>query len=143
MYQLVKDLNGVLRVSDGAFIPNDERNSDWRIYQSWVTAGGQPLAAVAEPTPQEIVEHERGEGIAELLTGTSGAAKLVRGILLVALDEINLLRQRDRDRSVDVAAATSLADLKTRWAARASLADRTGAQLKNAVENKIDAGSAD
>lgn len=66
-----------------------------------------------------------------------------RALALILLDEFNTLRQRDRDRSVDVAAATSLADLKTRWAARSTLDDRTIQQLKNAYENKIDAGSAD
>src|SRR5262249_52162610 len=38
--------------------------------------------------------------------------KAIRAAAAVLVDEINLLRQRDRDRSTDVAAATSLADLK-------------------------------
>jgi hypothetical protein len=67
----------------------------------------------------------------------------LRAIALVLLDEINTLRQRDRDRSADVAASTSLADLKTRWAARSALNDRNLTQAKQALKDKIDAGSAD
>lgn len=67
----------------------------------------------------------------------------LRAVLLTVLDEINVLRQRDRDRSTDVAASTSLADLKTRWAARSTLNDRTAAQAKQAVLDKIDTGNAD
>lgn len=80
---------------------------------------------------------------AGLVVNTERLYRVLRGILLAAIDEINLLRQRDRDRAADVAAATSLADLKTRWAARAALTDRTAAQAKTAVVNKINSGDAD
>lgn len=70
-------------------------------------------------------------------------ADVVRAVVLVLIDEINILRLRDRDRSTDVAAATSLADLKTRWAARSQLNDRTGLQAKSAINIKLDAGEAD
>lgn len=85
----------------------------------------------------------RADAVTELLNDNSGNAKVIRAVFLVALDEVNLLRQRDVDRAVDVAASTSLADLKTRWAARNALADRTAAQFRNAVQAKINAGSAD
>jgi len=68
---------------------------------------------------------------------------ILRALADVIKDEINIMRQRDRDRSADVAAAVSLADLKTRWALRSSLDDRTLAQLKTAINNKIDSGSVD
>ncbi len=64
--------------------------------------------------------------------------RILRAIVTLVVDEINILRTRDRDRSVDVAAATTLADLKTRWAARSSLANRTYAQAKTAIQNAID-----
>lgn len=85
----------------------------------------------------------RSAAINFLLTDQSPLAKEIRAVLLVILDELNILRTRDRDRSVDVAAATTLADLKTRWAARSSLDDRTAAQGKTAVQNKLDGGSSD
>ncbi len=37
---------GVLRLADGAAIPADPGNSDWREYLAWVDAGGEP-----EPLP--------------------------------------------------------------------------------------------
>ena len=67
----------------------------------------------------------------------------LRAALLIILDEMNILRTRDRDRSADVAAATNLADLKTRWAARVALDDRTAAQMKTSIKSRIDAGDAD
>jgi hypothetical protein len=75
-----------------------------------------------------------------------GLYKLLRSVLLVAVDEINLLRGRCRDQDAAVAAATSLADLKTRWAAVASadpLPDRTVQQAYNAVKAKVNSGVPD
>lgn len=71
-----------------------------------------------------------------------GAAR-DRGIVLVAVDEINLLRQWLTTFKAEVAAATSLADLKTRVAGLPNLPDRTPVQAKNAVTSKINAGGAD
>jgi hypothetical protein len=42
---------GVQRLSDGAFIPEDERNADWRAYQEWLAAGNTPQAADPLPAP--------------------------------------------------------------------------------------------
>lgn len=70
-------------------------------------------------------------------------ARLLRAIGSVLVDELNILRQRDRDRAADVAAATSLADLKTRWAARSTLADRTLAQAKQAIKDAANSAATD
>lgn len=98
---------------------------------------------VRPSTPAEILAAQREEAIRELTEDAEGRAKFIRAVLLTILDEINLLRQRDRDRSADVAAATSLADLKTRWAARSALSDRTPAQARTSVTNKINSGASD
>lgn len=52
MYQQIIDpitgqasLNVVQRVSDGAFIPADPRNTDYQAYQTWVAAGNTPQPA--------------------------------------------------------------------------------------------------
>ena len=78
-----------------------------------------------------------------LVSDPQAQLKVLRALMLTALDEINLLRERDVDRAADVAVATSLVDLKTRWAARPALAARTAVQLRTAITNKINAGDAD
>ncbi|MFD2882872.1 hypothetical protein ACFS4T_07090 [Pseudomonas lini] len=40
-YQLT--VNGVLRLSDSAFIPQDSGNRDWLDYLDWVSSGGEPF----------------------------------------------------------------------------------------------------
>lgn len=48
---------GVLRVADGAAIPPDPRNTDWRAYQAWVAAGNAADAAPqAAPRAKRIVD---------------------------------------------------------------------------------------
>lgn len=46
-YQLTAD--GVRRLADGAIIPPDEGNRDWREYQDWVAEGSQPEPAPVQP----------------------------------------------------------------------------------------------
>jgi hypothetical protein len=49
MYKLHKDFlgnkNAVIRLSDNAFIPMDEQNSDYVAYLAWVEQGNTPLPA--------------------------------------------------------------------------------------------------
>ena len=40
MYKLAK--GGVIRLSDGAFIPEDPNNRDWKEYQEWLAQGNKP-----------------------------------------------------------------------------------------------------
>lgn len=63
--------------------------------------------------------------------------------LEIIKQEINFLRERDRDRAQDVADAMSFSDLKTRWSARSSLSDRTLAQFKQKVNTEIDSRNVD
>lgn len=69
--------------------------------------------------------------------------KKLRAVLLVAIDEINNLRQWIAAFKTEVAAAASLADLKTRVADLPNMPDRTAAQAKTAIKNKINAGDVD
>lgn len=48
MYQLTHT-DVVVRVADGACIPPDSSNLDWREYQAWLAGGGVPLAAPEPP----------------------------------------------------------------------------------------------
>lgn len=65
-----------------------------------------------------------------------------RAVELLIIDQFNILRQRDNDRALDIANATSLADLKVRAAARSAFTDLTITQAKTAYSGKISSGSA-
>jgi hypothetical protein len=49
MYELTADPSTVHRLSDGAFIPNDEKNPDWRAYLAWKEEGNVPGPAPDVP----------------------------------------------------------------------------------------------
>ena len=49
MYQLTTSTS-IIRLSDGAFIPNDPGNCDYRDYLDWLEAGNTPEPA-ADPLP--------------------------------------------------------------------------------------------
>jgi len=48
MYQLAQG-DTILRTSDGAYIPPDPGNTDYRNYQAWLKAGNTP-----EPAPEPL-----------------------------------------------------------------------------------------
>lgn len=49
-YQLTSDPDTIQRTSDGAFIPNDNRNMDWNTYLVWLKEdGNEPDPAPAPP----------------------------------------------------------------------------------------------
>jgi hypothetical protein len=70
-----------------------------------------------------------------------GTSKAYRAVAALAVDEINTLRQWIVAFKVEVAAAATLADLKTRVAALPNLPDRTLAQAKAAFINKVNSGT--
>jgi len=45
MYKLAKYIDSVIRLSDNAFIPFDEANTDYQAYLKWVADGNEPLPA--------------------------------------------------------------------------------------------------
>ena len=59
-------------------------------------------------------------------------------IVQTLVDEINVLRQWLASFKVEVAAASNLADLKTRVATLPATADRTYVQARTAIRNRID-----
>jgi hypothetical protein len=53
-YQLTTSTS-IIRLSDGAFIPNDPANRDYQEYLEWISQGNQPLPYVP-PTPVDHIE---------------------------------------------------------------------------------------
>lgn len=60
MYAMIRDHAGVQRLSDGALIPSDSNNSDWREYLAWVQAGNS-----AKPSPLPALSEVRAARVGE------------------------------------------------------------------------------
>jgi hypothetical protein len=58
MYQLTT-ADTIIRLTDGATIPNDPGNRDYRDYLDWLEAGNTPEPAPAPPPPPPVLTTEQ------------------------------------------------------------------------------------
>jgi hypothetical protein len=70
--------SGVIRLSDGAFIPPDPGNRDWVAYQQWLAAGNTPQPAPGPSNPAKAAA-DLAAKIAAGLTVTSTAYPALDG----------------------------------------------------------------
>jgi hypothetical protein len=65
MYKLTNETT-VIRLADGAYIPADPANTDYRNFLDWMKAGGTPQAA--DPAPAAVKQPTVADLIAVLKT---------------------------------------------------------------------------
>lgn len=56
MYKLIE--NGVIRLTDGATIPNCSNNRDWNKYQMWLSEGNVPQELDVVDTTTDNIEFQ-------------------------------------------------------------------------------------
>lgn len=132
----------VQRQSDGAGIPNDMGNRDWKAFQEWLLTPGN-VPGVADPplTPAVILANEIAAAVDLYLNSAHPILKVQRGAALVTMDELNLLRQWLVLFKATVAVASTLADLKTGVATLPNMPDRVATQIRTAIQTKITSGA--
>lgn len=82
-------------------------------------------------------------GAKAAIVGLAANPMVLRAIASIVVDELNDIREWIVSFKAATAAATSLANLQTMVAALPNMADRTLAQVKTAIQNKIDGGTVD
>lgn len=91
--------------------------------------------------PDHVAADDKTENIKqnkEFLDDGNHQRPALKAIATVTVDEINTLRAWITAFKVEVAAAASLADLKTRVASLSDLNARTAAQVKTAIKDRMD-----
>ena len=62
-YTLTQSECCVIRDADGATIPEDPLNADWRAYQAWLADGNTPTPAPAPPTVPITIQAWQGMAV--------------------------------------------------------------------------------
>jgi hypothetical protein len=94
-YKLLHEANHVIRLADGAIIPEDTRNRDWREYQAWLAAGNMPEAADKPSRKQQ-----------DRLDELKQAATIAASWFLSRPDTVEFLRKTPAEQAVEIALMT-------------------------------------
>lgn len=90
------------------------------------------VTPLRDPTPEEVAAQ-----LDEIASQFDGMTDLTRAAVLVIMDELNRHSTLETSILAAAAAATSLADFKTRMGAINALPQRTAADLRQAIRNKL------
>ena len=116
--------------------PTEQQITDWstdaaalpsgQLFSAWLAEHGGDVIATAKRIAKELQDSDEE------------TARIIRAVVKLTVDEINTLRQWITDFKVEVAAANSLASLKTGVAGLPNVPDRTYDQARTSVTNIID-----
>jgi len=92
-YQLINDKT-IRRLSDGASIPADEQNGDYREFLRWKAAGNEPLPAepAPGPTPQQQIVALEARQTPRLIREATLGGEYAKGVLADIDAQIDVLR---------------------------------------------------
>ena len=115
----------------------------WKVVSGSVvlmTAGEQNTVDAAITTANTLAVRAAAKA---MLDGFLSSSLFQRAVADIIKDEINSLRGWVVSFKAQVALATNLANLQTRVAGLPDMPDRTLAQLKTAIKNRVDDGTVD
>lgn len=125
--------------------PYAEFAAGWR-GQSPVPTDAELQAAYDEVLPINAAltnTRQREDAVDSINISPQSIGKVLRAEAAVLVDELNSLRQWIESFKSEVAATSSLANFQTRVAGLPNMPDRTLAQAKTAIINKINSGVVD
>ena len=102
-------------------------------YRKWVVDHVEEKSAGEKVAADALIEQARQTG--EL--ARYDRKDILRATILALIDELNTTRQWIASFKTEVAASTNLANLQSRVAALPSMPDRTAAQARTAIVNKL------
>jgi hypothetical protein len=97
MYQLIANSNSVIRIDDGAVIPEDDSNTDRMAYKAWLAGGNVPTPADVPDWRTPIMDDyrirrdaylSRLAGIAIFEGSTDGTVRAAAGVFRQRLLDI-------------------------------------------------------
>ncbi|MEW5709845.1 MAG: hypothetical protein AB1830_13220 [Pseudomonadota bacterium] len=92
MYKFVTGFFGVMRLSDGAFIPDAPGNRDWQEFREWLAKGNTPL-----PPDQPSLDEVRKSALAAI-DAAAGRARARYITIAPGQEGTYLLKAADADR---------------------------------------------